>query len=319
MTRCRSMMRAKLNPRIGATLWALGLGFALGCASLGGWDPVTEDPAARNALHPARLVETKFGEPDARMNAIVYEAPGPGPHPTVVLLHGLPGNERNLDVAQAIRRAGWNVVFFHYRGAWGSEGLFTFGHVLEDVGTVLDAIAEPAFASKHRVDATRLALVGHSMGGFAALTVGAARDDVDCVASIAGANFGALAKQIVDAPVLAFRTAMLLESLSGPLNTVEGGQLVAEVVMQRDRFDTTQRAGALADKPLLLLAGRHDAVAPVDANHTPLVRALQDAGAKLLQSAVLPDADHAFSDTRVELARRIVHWLREDCGGRQVE
>jgi len=38
----------------------------------------------------------------------------------VVLLHGYPGNERNLDLAQARRRDGWDIVFFHYRGAWGS-------------------------------------------------------------------------------------------------------------------------------------------------------------------------------------------------------
>ena len=51
---------------------------------------------------------------------------------TVVLLHGLPGNEQNLDLAQAIRRAGWNVLTLHYRGAWGSPGQFSLQHVLED-------------------------------------------------------------------------------------------------------------------------------------------------------------------------------------------
>ena len=40
-------------------------------------------------------------------------------------MHGLPGNERNLDLAQAIRRAGWDVLTFTYRGAWGSPGDFS--------------------------------------------------------------------------------------------------------------------------------------------------------------------------------------------------
>ena len=44
-------------------------------------------------------------------------ANGQGPHPTIVLLHGFPGNEKNLDLAQSLRRAGYNVLFFHYRGA----------------------------------------------------------------------------------------------------------------------------------------------------------------------------------------------------------
>jgi hypothetical protein len=37
------------------------------------------------------------------INGIAYIAAGAGEHPAVVLLHGLPGNEKNLDLAQAIR------------------------------------------------------------------------------------------------------------------------------------------------------------------------------------------------------------------------
>ena len=35
----------------------------------------------------------------------------------MILFHGLPGNEQNLDLAQAIRRANWNVLTLHYRGS----------------------------------------------------------------------------------------------------------------------------------------------------------------------------------------------------------
>jgi len=48
------------------------------------------------------------------LNAVLYVAGGSGPHPTVLLLHGLPGNEQNLDCAQTVRRAGWNVLTIHY-------------------------------------------------------------------------------------------------------------------------------------------------------------------------------------------------------------
>ena len=48
-----------------------------------------------------------------------------------MLLHGFPGNEQNLDLAQVIRRAGWNVLTLHYRGAWGSPGSFSIGNVLQ--------------------------------------------------------------------------------------------------------------------------------------------------------------------------------------------
>ena len=55
-----------------------------------------------------------------------------GPHGAVVLLHGLPGYEVNGDSAQARRRAGWNVLLFHYRGTLGAGGAFSFSSAIED-------------------------------------------------------------------------------------------------------------------------------------------------------------------------------------------
>src|SRR5690348_7297859 len=46
------------------------------------------------------------------MDATYYLASGVGPHVTVLLLQGLPGYESNVDLAQSIRRAGWNVLLF---------------------------------------------------------------------------------------------------------------------------------------------------------------------------------------------------------------
>ena len=37
-------------------------------------------------------------------------------------LHGLTGYEANVDLAQSIRRARWNVLLFQYRGMWGTAG-----------------------------------------------------------------------------------------------------------------------------------------------------------------------------------------------------
>ena len=45
-----------------------------------------------------------------RLLSVLYTAGGEGPHPTVLLLHGIPGCERNLDLAQALRRAGRSVT-----------------------------------------------------------------------------------------------------------------------------------------------------------------------------------------------------------------
>ena len=76
----------------------------------------------RDAKFPAHNQQLLIPSHGVGMNALLFEASGKGPHRTVILTHGLPGNERNLDLAQAIRRAGWDVLTFTYRGAWGSPG-----------------------------------------------------------------------------------------------------------------------------------------------------------------------------------------------------
>ncbi|MCA9503520.1 MAG: alpha/beta fold hydrolase [Spirochaetaceae bacterium] len=286
---------------------------AAGCLSSPGHDPVTTDPSDFDPVHPPRLVEAVFEVEGASLNAIVYEAQGPGPHPTVVLLHGFPGNERNLDLAQAARRAGFGVVFFHYRGTWGSGGSFSFVHVLEDVATVVDAIARPDFARAHRLDPDRITLVGHSLGGFAALVSAAEIERVDCVASIAGANFGAVAEQLEASPEAAAGFAAGLDAWSGPVRGPGGATLVAEVMAERDRFDTRRHVAALRERSVLLVAADRDEVTPATLHHAPLVDALRVAGARHLREAVLTDADHAFSARRIALARTLTDWLATDC------
>lgn len=293
----------------------------LGCAGSSGGpqavrgdDPVTQDPAFFDSGNPPRIAETRFDVAGANLNAIVYEAQGAGPHPTVLLLHGFPGNEKNLDLAQAIRRAGWNVVFFHYRGTWGSGGTFSFSHVLEDVAAVLREMSEHDFAQAHRIDAGRLVLVGHSMGGFAALISGAELGAVDCVVSLAGANLGESARALEQAPNERKRFADLLDSWAGPIRGPEGAVLVEELIENADRFDTVGAAPRLARKPVLLIAGEQDRVTPPAQNHDPLVVALEAENASLASQQIFEQADHSFSGQRIALARSLTDWLVDVCG-----
>ena len=125
-----------------------------------------------DSLHPAGLEELNFNSSGDTVYGFSYLANGRGPHPTVVLLHGLPGNERNLDVAQHLRRNGYNVVFFNYRGSWGSQGKFSYENSLQDVNAVLDHITDPENKERLRVDARNIFLFGHSMGAGLALITG---------------------------------------------------------------------------------------------------------------------------------------------------
>src|SRR3569833_4572439 len=101
------------------------------------------DPAP-DAANPPRMEVLHIPSGGVEITGVAYLASGAGPHPTLVLLHGLPGNEKNLDLAQAVRRAGWNVVTFSYRGSWGSPGSYRFAQNLEDGEAVLAFLRDPA-------------------------------------------------------------------------------------------------------------------------------------------------------------------------------
>jgi pimeloyl-ACP methyl ester carboxylesterase/ketosteroid isomerase-like protein len=123
---------------------------------------ITWDPQS-----PAGTTELFIPSDDAVLAGFMYKANGAGKHPTMLLLHGFPGNERNLDLAQAIRAHGWNVIYFNYRGSWGTGGKFSFKNCVDDVIHVV------AFCKKYqdslKIDTSDMVLFGHSMGGWISL------------------------------------------------------------------------------------------------------------------------------------------------------
>jgi hypothetical protein len=296
--------RAILHPLLLALL--CGLGAPVLAAD---FDPVTMDPPA--AGPPPRMDGVSIPSGSTTMNGIVYVPGGPGPHPVALVLHGLPGNERNLDLAQALRRAGWAVVFFHYRGAWGSGGAFGFRNVLEDVGAAVDWSLQSGVRERFGLGEGPRTLVGHSMGGFAALGAGAEDEDVGCIASLAGANLGLLGRAVAD-PELERRVVESMDAYArGPLSGTSGTLLVSELAREAERFDLMTRIEALADHPLLLVAGSRDEVLDPAAHHAPLLAGLRDADADV-RAHVLDD-DHAFSASRIALSRALVEWMGAQC------
>lgn len=280
------------------------------CSAFASADPVTSDPEPKQP--PPSMASVRIPSGDALLNGIIYLPGGPGPHPVAFVLHGLPGDERNLDLAHALRRDDWAVVFFHYRGAWGSPGAFSFEHVLEDVAAAVDWSLGDETRARFRLDDRDRTLVGHSMGGFAALSAGAVHPEVGCIASIAGANMSQLARAAEADPSL--RPAYV-EALggyaAGPLAGTSGEAMVTELETQVDAWDLAGRVPDLAAHRLLMVAGARDVVAAPAIHHEPLLAALLEADADVT-SVVLED-DHAFSASRIALARELATWLSEDC------
>ncbi|NUO64087.1 MAG: alpha/beta fold hydrolase [Gemmatimonadaceae bacterium] len=272
-------------------------------------DPVVSDPVVRDRAHPPAMDELAFESGGSRINGFIYLAQGAEPHPTVVLLHGYPGNERNLDLAQAMRRAGMNVLFFDYRGSWGSGGEFSFANAQEDVATAVRWLRSPELVQRYHIDPARIALVGHSMGAWLALLGAAADSGVRCAGAIELADMARRMKSArADSTALKERMGYddWLTQPGGPLHA-DARALEASLDANAERWDLTTRGKELAGHTLLLLDNDHNT------DHAVLVRALGAAGARHLTAEVWT-TDHSFSDRRIALARRVVGWL-DRCQG----
>jgi len=264
---------------------------------------LTSEPQDKD--HPAAMAAFQLASHGAKLNAVLYAASGAGPHPTMLLLHGFPGNEQNLDIAQAVRRTGWNVLTLHYRGSWGSEGTFSFAHCAEDAETALAWLRDPANATKYAIDASRIVTAGHSMGGMMAAHGAVADKAVVGTVLIDAWDIAADGRTVAadrQGKEPAFR-ARMRENLP-PLSGMSEDAMVDEVVHAPPALDLRVAAATISDRPLLIF-GAERAGAPTA---KAVAEAAKAAGGTKTELVIMP-TDHPFSDRRLALTEAIVSWL----------
>lgn len=265
---------------------------------------VVADPP-RDAAHPAHNQQVLIPSGGVGMNALLFAASGAGPKPTLILMHGLPGNERNLDLAQAVRRAGWNVLAFTYRGAWGSPGRFSIHGAIEDTAAAL-AFARSPEGLKLNIDPERLVLAGHSMGGAAALLTAANQPRpfglILLDAWNAGKDVAAIRTGGPNARAEAIRA---LDDLGNALQGATADSLVDELIASGDEFNLIAAAPRLKGQRALSVFARYGGAA----DNRELAAALRGAGLRL--STLELASDHSFADHRIALAAAVVSWLNQ--------
>jgi len=266
--------------------------------------------AKSSGEYPPSTTELTINSYGNRMTGFIYIAEGKGPHPTVLLLHGYPGNEKNLDVAQALRKDGWNVLFFHYRGAWGSEGEFTFRNAEQDVQVVLQYLSKKENSERLRVDRDFISTVGHSMGGHMAIAGILDNPIVKCSVAWDGANLGAKSVGFMNDPNTAIQWKAYSDTLF-MLNGWSGEKAQKEVKEYANELDLTKRAKNINGRAVLLV-GANTNVIPHELHIAPLFEALNATKDSNVVYKLIND-DHSFSSNRKELIDITAAFLNTSC------
>jgi pimeloyl-ACP methyl ester carboxylesterase len=267
---------------------------------------VSQDPPVDHA-HPASSAGLQFTSNGQRVNAMLYLPAGAGPHPAVILLHGLPGNEQNLDLARAVQRAGWAVVTFHYRGSWGSGGAFTLAGGCDDVDALLRDISSRAGSRKWHIDPHRIVVIGHSYGGFVATCAAQRHRDLAAVGLLAPWDISYDARQFAKFSRREARTRAptIFNDVDGRLTGADAQSLMEGIRAGGHALSLAAAAPALSDRPLLLATATRD---DPDDQAGDLRAALEKFPAAPLTYRLF-DTDHGFDDHRIALEIFVLNWL----------
>ena len=264
------------------------------------------------ATPPASMQQILLPSHGSTLLGVFYLAAGAGPHPTAVILHGFPGFEQNLDLAQTLRAHGWNALALHYRGSWGVQGDFSFQHAAEDADTEVQFVLDPANARKYRIDPHRVIVIGHSMGGYMAASAAAHNPGVAGAVLISAWNIGAEYEHGRLAGGAAPTVEAEAKSLGdegnlAPLAGTSGKALATEIHEHQQALNFNNLAPSIAPRPMFVITSS-DGLAPD--NHA-FAEALRRAGDTHVSERHW-DTDHGYSGERAELAAAILEWIEKN-------
>jgi pimeloyl-ACP methyl ester carboxylesterase len=244
---------------------------------------------------PAGMTELFIPSANSMLAGLIYKANGAQKHPTLILLHGYPGNERNLDIAQVVRAHGWNVIYFDYRGSWGSEGQFSFKNCVEDVVNVVGFCKK--YQQSLKIDTSNIVLFGHSMGGWICLKALQQLPAIKKGFALSAWNIGEDFKSVTTEEEMLKRARQggSYFVLNTPLK-----DLFMPVMQDQAYYDLINDGKALADKQIIMLDENN--------RNKEMAGVIKNANHSYFDYEVW-QTDHPFTNRRVSLINKVLEFL----------
>ncbi|MDX1418298.1 MAG: prolyl oligopeptidase family serine peptidase, partial [Candidatus Promineifilaceae bacterium] len=224
----------------------------------------------------------------------LFLARGSDPKPTALILHGVPGIEKNYDLALTLREQGWNSLIFHFRGSWGSSGSYSISTQPADTYAAIDHLDSGKYSE---VDREKLFLIGHSLGGWAAVIAGACDDRVQGVAV-----YGAIS----DPRALTFSRKTIADDFVRYLSGIDPHTFAQEWSGLGEDHVPLIQVGMISPRPILIIHAERDKMVPFSQSE-----ALFGYAREPKELCSHPDANHAFTWHRPWLIQKLSDWLKQ--------
>lgn len=202
-------------------------------------------------------------------------------------------------LGQDFAKRGFMALRFDFSGNGQSEGQFTqstYSKQIEEMRVACDFLSAEG--------ATRIGLIGHSMGAAIALLAAPEIETAKAVCTLAGRFSGTKARELLNR-----HQQEELDQTGRIVFTSRGRQLTLtqDFFSDADRFDLPAALAGLA-LPLLVVHGDQDEITPVEEAY-----AVHKPKAGKLETVIISGGDHMFStsDHREAVSAQIITWIEK--------
>ncbi len=238
---------------------------------------------------------------DSGIYARLFRPHGNAKCPLVVVFHGIPGNETNFDLAYALRENGFAVIVPHYNGCWGSKGDYRIENIPDNVERVFAEVFSPSFIEKWNIDAERIAVVGHSLGGWAALISPKISSKIRGIIALDPLADFSVAQESSLLPVM--------ESFAVPLHNVTPEQLLTGWKWAKEHWNPKDTVSFLNDRFFMIVSASGDDAFPIE----PVYGVFKHGKNFARKSSFwVIDSDHSFVSQRPRLREIVIDYLKEN-------
>lgn len=176
------------------------------------------------------------------------------------MLHGIPGNEKNIDFAQSLRRRDFHVLVFHYAGCWGSDGRYSIKSDIDDACSALDFMLSEA--DRHSIDTQRIYAVGHSLGGMICAHLAARRPEVKAAVLLSPCDAFSLRAIEKENPANAGIIREIMKESAPWLSGTSSDDLIKECLGNHEALSMRNLAASLSNRPVMTLGATRDIYTP---------------------------------------------------------
>lgn len=214
------------------------------------------------------------------------------PKATIIFLHGNPGFEKNEDIGQALRRGGYNTVFFSYSGTWGNDGVFNYKNSINDVNSIIDYLISNS--NRFKIDKEQVYLCGFSMGADIAILTAKTNEKIKGVISIDPWNGYFELSNKTEKDLCNYKKNVEQRPC---IKIKSGNDFVSSIIENREM--DLQASLCNFSKPITHIFSRENDKNAFYKNCNLTNQELQ----------VVAASDHSFSDKRISLTNEIALWL----------